>query len=180
MISIRKRLEKEKTDLKASEEAKKMRFNKKFGKMVQKEKEKEKEKEKKRLEGKVGELKRSKQNSLPCKLWSMTPITTERKRNETSALDDKFDIEIEETLSEKPNKRSKGSDGSKMSRTARNNKFGRPKESRRPKENDRWSSNFAKGNGSKLQGGKRTVGKNAMGSRGGSGKTKRLGKSRRK
>ncbi|KAI7961527.1 hypothetical protein MJO28_002016 [Puccinia striiformis f. sp. tritici] len=145
METIRLRLVEEAEGLKASEEAKKKRELKKFGKAIQVENKLQREKETKRIKEGVKELR--------------------KKRKDVTKLDgqdeQEFDIAIEETLSSNPKKRAGGSsggepEGRKKTRTAREHKFGRPKPKgvtgRRWKENTKSSAGSFEGMGGKGDG----------------------------
>ncbi|WAR61171.1 hypothetical protein PtB15_13B423 [Puccinia triticina] len=145
METIRLRLVEEAEGLKASEEAKKKRELKKFGKAIQVENKLQREKEAKRMKEGVKELR--------------------KKRKDVTKLDgqdeQEFDIAVEETLSGNPKKRAGGpsgsgkdSEGRKKTRTAREHKFGRPKPKgvtgRRWKENTKSSASSFEGMGGTL------------------------------
>ncbi|KNE97323.1 hypothetical protein PSTG_09434 [Puccinia striiformis f. sp. tritici PST-78] len=145
METIRLRLVEEAEGLKASEEAKKKRELKKFGKAIQVENKIQREKETKRIKEGVKELR--------------------KKRKDVAKLDgqdeQEFDIAVEETLSGNPKKRAGGSlggegEGRKKTRTAREHKFGRPKPKgvtgRRWKENTKSSAGSFEGMGGKGDG----------------------------
>jgi len=146
METIRLRLVEEAEGLKASEEAKKKRELKKFGKAIQVENKLQREKETKRIKEGVKELR--------------------KKRKDVTKLDgqdaQEFDVAIEETLSSNPKKRAGGPsgggglEGRKKSRTARDHKFGRPKPKgvtgRRWKENTKASAASFEGMGGKGDG----------------------------
>lgn len=143
MEKIRMKLVEEAEGLKASEEAKKKRELKKFGKANQVENKLQREKEAKRVKEGVKELR--------------------KKRKDVMKLDrqddDDFDVAVEETLSN-PNKRNRapasgGEPGPKKSRSARDHKFGRPKPKgvgRRWKENTKASASSLEGMGGKGDG----------------------------
>jgi rRNA-processing protein EBP2 len=107
------------------------------------------------------------------------------------AGDDAFDVAVEEAISDRPSKRGKGPGGNRISRDARNKKFGFGGAGRRSKQNTKESTdNFSFGSGNRGKGGSRgaTRGKARGGGRvggmsggrvGGGGSKKRPGKARR-
>ncbi|KAG0145290.1 hypothetical protein CROQUDRAFT_133821 [Cronartium quercuum f. sp. fusiforme G11] len=182
MEKIRLKLVSEMEDIQASEESKKKRNLKKFGKAIQVEKKLEREKESKRVKEGVKEL-RKKRKDVPS-LGGSAEVD--------------FDIALEETLSNKRarydnNKDAKGGKNkAKLSRVGREHKFGRPKPKgvtgRRWKENTKESSSGFEGLGGRGDG-KITSGISSRGRGGGrggrgggggrGGKSKRPGKSMR-
>jgi len=163
MERIRQRLLNEGATIKKSEEKRKEREGKKFGKQVQLEKLKEREKSKKEMEERLKNLKRKRKDLLD---------------NPQGNDDEDFDVAVEEAISDRPSKRSKSSGGdvkaknSRMPRHARDKKFGFGGAGRRSKQNTKESTdNFGPGAGR---------GKKGKGGAGGNGtKHKRPGKSRR-
>ncbi|EFI27140.1 hypothetical protein CC1G_14965 [Coprinopsis cinerea okayama7 len=149
MERIRQRLLDEKAAIKKSEDKRKEREGKKFGKQVQVEKLKERERAKKEMEERLKGLKRKRKDMLES----------------GEGGDDEFDIAVEDAISDKPAKRSK------LTRTARDKKYGFGQGAgRRSKSNTRESTdNFGP---SKGKGGKK-------GGKGGKGKPQRPGKARR-
>lgn len=180
MAQIRQKLVDEQAGIKASEDARKLRDMKKFGKKVQVQKVLERGREKKALGERVGELKKK------------------RKNGESLSTDD-FDIALEDAISGSSKKkpkivesqrgaaRGRGSRG--ISRDGRNSKFGNPTTSRRPKENndkvdfkgedERGFKRGRSGPGGGRGGRGGRGGARGGSSRGGGGEKKRLGKSRR-
>ncbi|TDL17732.1 eukaryotic rRNA processing [Rickenella mellea] len=158
MERVRQRLLDESATIKRGEEKKKEREGKKFGKQMQIEKLKERERSKKDMDEKLKSLKRKRKDG---------------------ALDnpqddgDAFDVAVEDAISDRPAKRGRGGAKTKMSRTARDGKFGFGGKDRRSKQNTRESTEtFDFGGGRGSRGGR-------GGGRGGRGGGKRLGKSRR-
>ncbi|KAI0683257.1 eukaryotic rRNA processing protein EBP2-domain-containing protein [Cytidiella melzeri] len=178
MERIRQRLLDEGATIKRSEEKRKEREGKKFGKQVQMEKLKERERSKKDMEERLKGLKRSK-SFLPERKGALDNAQED---------DDGFDVAVEDAISDRPNKRSRGgADGGKrtMNRQARDRKFGVGGPGRRGKQNTKDSTdNFeSRGGGRPTRGGR--GGQSSRGGRGGrggargGGGSKRLGKSRR-
>ncbi|EJC99019.1 Ebp2-domain-containing protein [Fomitiporia mediterranea MF3/22] len=162
MERIRQRLLDETAALKRSEEKRREREGKKYGKQVQIEKIKERERSKKEMEERLKGLKRKHKDALDD--------TT------ANADDSAFDIAVEDALSSPhPSKRSKpnasGGGKKRLSRKGRDAKFGFGSgKGRRDKQNTRKSTeNFEFSSGKK--GGGKKAGKGE--------KQKRLGKSRR-
>ncbi|KAF7301135.1 hypothetical protein MIND_00677900 [Mycena indigotica] len=158
MERIRQRLLDERAGIKKSEDKRREREGKKFGKQVQIEKLKEREKSKKDMEERLKGLKRKRGDMLD-------------KQD-----DDGFDIAVEDAISDRPSKRgrgvaSNGRGGSKMSRRGRDQKFGFGGGGRRSKSNTRESTDDFGGK----RGGKAGPGRG--GARGGG--SRRLGKSKR-
>jgi rRNA-processing protein EBP2 len=97
---------------------------------------------------------------------------------------DDFDVAIEDAISERPNKRSRGGANSgkrTMNRQTRDKKFGFGGPGRRGKQNTQDSTdNFGSRGGKSSRGGRGARGGALGGARGGArGGSKRLGKSRR-
>ena len=101
MERVRQRLLDESASIKASEEAKRQRELKKYGKKIQTEKLLDRQKSKRDLEQRVESLKRKRQGGL--------------------VGDDEFDVQLEEAIADKPRERRPKP---KMSRTSRDQKFG--------------------------------------------------------
>eukprot|EP00158_Paraphelidium_tribonemae_P003140 Partr_v1_DN25910_c1_g2_i5_m68438 putative EBNA1 binding protein 2 len=120
MERIRQRLVEEAKSMKMSEEAKKMRDMKKFGKKVQTQKLLERQKAKSDMLEKINAIKKSTfghASDVLCK----SNHSIERKNNPSEGLDEEFDITLDEDFSKKnPNSTS----GKKMSRGKRDEKFG--------------------------------------------------------
>lgn len=113
MARIRTRLIQERESMKASEEAKKLREAKKFGKKVQVSKLLEREKEKQSTLAKLKELRKKKKGSA----------------NSSLEGEDGFDIEVESAMADsKSNSRSgrhpQGHDGKSKKRMGKDKKFG--------------------------------------------------------
>ncbi|WFD28869.1 rRNA-processing protein EBP2 [Malassezia nana] len=114
MERVRQRLLDESASIKASEEAKRQRELKKYGKKIQTEKLQERQRSKKEMEDKVNALK--------------------RKRSSGFELDDdEFDVQLEEAIGERKNeaRRPRG----KMSRQSRDAKYGFGGKKRHQKSN---------------------------------------------
>ncbi|THH18364.1 hypothetical protein EW146_g2601 [Bondarzewia mesenterica] len=99
MERIRQRLLDESAGIKRSEEKRKEREGKKFGKQVQMEKLKERERSKKEMEERLKDLKRKRKGAL----------------DNAQADDDAFDVAVEDAISGRPAKRGKGLDEKKAS-----------------------------------------------------------------
>lgn len=142
MAKVRQSLLDEKTQIKAREDARKLREGKKFGKKVQIERQREREMDKKRVGESIDRLK--------------------KRRKDSSLAADDFDVALEDALADKPkggrggkDRRAVGGARGNMSRKARDSKYGHPKNSqlRRPKENndkvdgDPWSKKRKAGGG---------------------------------
>ncbi|KAE9403222.1 Ebp2-domain-containing protein [Gymnopus androsaceus JB14] len=189
MERIRQRLLDEKAGIKKSEDKRKEREGKKFGKEVQMEKLRDRERGKKEMEERLKGLKRSKISfSLTSDVYSRTLRFPERKDilENPNADDDAFDVAVEDAISDRPAKRGRGgpAGGSRISRQGRDKKFGFGGAGRRSKQNTRDSTdNFDFGSGKGAGGRGRGSGRGGRGgSRGGGGgrgDSKRLGKSRR-
>ncbi|KAI0819249.1 eukaryotic rRNA processing protein EBP2-domain-containing protein [Trametes gibbosa] len=157
MERIRQRLLDESAGIKRSEEKRKEREGKKFGKQVQMEKIKERQQSKKDMEERLKGLKRKRKGGL----------------DGTTGDGEDFDVAVEDALTERPSKRTKGHDGrSKLPRQARDKKFGFGGPGRRSKQNTKDSTDsFVQRGAQGARGGKS--------GRGGKGPAKRPGKSRR-
>ncbi|KAI3621193.1 rrna processing protein [Moniliophthora roreri] len=161
MERIRQRLLDERAGIKKAEEKRKERENKKFGKQVQIEKLKERERSKKEMEERLKGLKRKRKDILD--------------NNEDQ--DDAFDIAVEDAISDKrPAKRLRPEGGKKISRQARDKKFGFSSRGRRAKQNTRVSTDDFDFGSRKGAGGS---GKGKGGKGGKGGGSKRPGKSKR-
>ncbi|KAJ3747601.1 eukaryotic rRNA processing protein EBP2-domain-containing protein [Lentinula detonsa] len=183
MERIRQRVLDEKAGIKKSEEKRKEREGKKFGKQVQIEKLKDRERGKKEMEERLKGLKRKRKDVL----------------DNPDGDDDAFDIAVEDALSDRPAKRGRGGPrgGSKLSRQGRDTKYGFGGAGRRSKQNNAESTDdFSSGSRKGFGGGGRGGGRGGRGGRGGSrggsagrggsrgggagrGGSKRLGKSKR-
>ncbi|KAK0238622.1 eukaryotic rRNA processing protein EBP2-domain-containing protein [Armillaria nabsnona] len=168
MERIRQRLLDESSGIKKSEDKRKEREGKKFGKQVQIEKLKERERSKKDMEERLKGLKRKRKDVL----------------DNPNADDDAFDVAVEDAISDRPAKRGRGGSSGGLSRQSRDKKFGFGGGDRRSKQNTRESTdNFESGGGGR--GGRGTgAGRGGSGGRGGGSSdgrhsSKRLGKSRR-
>ncbi|KAH9924331.1 eukaryotic rRNA processing [Epithele typhae] len=159
MERIRQRLLDDRAGMRRSEEKRKEREGKKFGKQVQMERIKERQQNKKEVEERLKGLKRK------------------RKGNLDGGNED-FDVAVEDALADRPNKRSKSGPGTgkgpggkpKLPRGARDKKFGFGGSGKRSKQNTKDSTDsFVQrgGPGGKGKGGK------------GKGPAKRPGKGRR-
>lgn len=127
MAKIRTRLTNEAARVKASEDAKKQRHNKKFGKKLQLEKERERQKQKTETLEKIKQLKRSK---LLCEMIWRRHITyleydIERKEGNNGELtvNDDFDIALEKA-------------GNKASKQKSPQKSGKPEKSKKRQMKD--------------------------------------------
>jgi len=174
MERIRQRLLDESAGIKKSEDKRKEREGKKFGKQVQIEKLKEREKSKKEMEERLKGLKRKRGDVLDNKQGG----------------EDDFDIAVEDAISDRPSKRTK-SGAKSVPRSVRDQKYGFGGATRRSKQNtrestDNFDSSSGRGRG-RGRGGFRGSGRGRGGTgRGASssgsktrGGSKRLGKSRR-
>ncbi|KAG6872015.1 hypothetical protein C0995_013893 [Termitomyces sp. Mi166 len=163
MERIRQRLLDESAGIKKSEDKRKEREGKKFGKQVQVEKLKERERSKKDMEERLKGLKRKRKDIL----------------DNPDAGDDDFDVAVEDAISDRPAKRGRGDRaegrGGKrgLTRKARDAKFGFGGGNRRSKQNTKESTD----NFSSRGGGKGGRGRGRGGGRGGG--SKRPGKDRR-
>ncbi|KAJ7921940.1 eukaryotic rRNA processing protein EBP2-domain-containing protein [Mycena leptocephala] len=178
MERIRQRLLDETAGIKKSDEKRKEREGKKFGKQVQIERLKEREKGKKEMEERLKGLKRKRGDVLD------KPVD-----------DDAFDIAVEDAISDRPAKRGRGAapggrGGPKVSRQSRDQKYGFGGGGRHSKSNTRESTDDfgggKRGGGGARGGSSRGFGRGGArgggrggASGGGGGGSKRLGKSRR-
>ena len=114
MERVRQRLLDESASIKASEDAKRQRELKKYGKKIQTEKLMERQRNKREMEDKVNSLKRKRQSGLELN-------------------DDEFDVQLEEALGERKEtaRRARG----KMSRQSRDQKYGFGGKKRHQKSN---------------------------------------------
>ncbi|KAJ6583946.1 eukaryotic rRNA processing protein EBP2-domain-containing protein [Mycena vulgaris] len=189
MERIRQRLLDESAGIKKSDDKRKEREGKKFGKQVQIEKLKEREKGKKEMEERLKGLKRKRGDML----------------DKPNVDDDAFDIAVEDAIADRPAKRGRGTapggrGTGKVTRQARDSKYGFGGAGKRSKSNTRESTDDfgdsrrgggrggrggARGGGSRgfSRGGGRGAGGRGGGAGGrgggGGGGGKRLGKSRR-
>ncbi|OSX59721.1 hypothetical protein POSPLADRAFT_1183396 [Postia placenta MAD-698-R-SB12] len=153
MERIRQRLLDEGAAIKRSEEKRKEREGKKFGKQVQMEKLQERERSKKEMEERLKGLKRKRKDALD------------------GPQDDGFDVAVEDAISDRPSKRTKGAgpgDKKKLPRPARDKKFGFGGPRKRAKQNTKSSTDSfearsagkGKGaNGPRAKGGSKRPGK---------------------
>ena len=149
MERVRQRLLDESAGIKASENAKRQRELKKYGKKIQTEKLLERQRNKREIEDKVNSLKRKRQSDMGLD-------------------DDEFDVQLEEALGER--KAARHTSAPKMSRQRRNEKFGFGGKKRHNKSNTADSTDqFGKAARRKPGGGPRPKSK----------KPQRPGKSRR-
>ncbi|KAF9222943.1 Ebp2-domain-containing protein [Gyrodon lividus] len=162
MERIRSRLLDERAGIKKSEEKRKEREAKKFGKQVQLEKQRDREKGKKEAEERLKSLKRKRKGAL----------------DNAEADGEAFDIAVEDAVSDGPTaKRAKGRGGKNVSRSTRDAKFGFGGKGHRSKQNTKSSTDdFDSGPG---RGGKAGRGHPGVRKRGGMAGSKRPGKSRR-
>ncbi|KAI0031004.1 eukaryotic rRNA processing protein EBP2-domain-containing protein [Vararia minispora EC-137] len=140
MQRIRQRLLDEQAGIKKSEEKRKEREGKKFGKQVQVERIKERERAKKDMEERVKGLKRKRKGAL-----------------RPDADNDDFDVAIEDAIADRPVKRARAGPGdkrAKMPRHVRDNKFGLGGAGKRAKQNTRASTDEFAGGGKGRKGGK--------------------------
>lgn len=178
MERIRQRMLDEGAGIKKSEEKRREREGKKFGKQVQIEKLKERERGRKEMDERLKGLKRSEllcQSSL-LRLLTIRFFLPERgDMLDKSADDDGFDVAVENAISDRPSKRGKGP----VSRKSRDQKFGFGGADRRSKQNTRESTDsFVSGSRQKGKG-PRGSGPKGSGSKRSSGGNKRPGKSKR-
>lgn len=124
MERIRQRLLDEGAGIKKSEEKRKEREGKKFGKQVQIEKLKERERSKKEMEERLKGLKRKRKDIL----------------DNPQAGEDDFDIAVEDAISDRPAKRGKAAGGRGLARSARDQKYGFGGAGRRSKQNTKEST----------------------------------------
>ncbi|KAF8889975.1 eukaryotic rRNA processing protein EBP2-domain-containing protein [Gymnopilus junonius] len=184
MERIRQRLLNEAAGIKKSEDKRKEREGKKFGKQVQVRNSK--------IER--GPRRRWKRDSRDLReVWpqfiSLINTYSDHVLDNPQANDDEFDIAIEDAISDRPAKRGKGANGKSMPRSARDQKFGFGGSTRRSKQNTRESTdNFdatnagrGRGGGEGGRGGAQGGRGGAQGGRGGKSRhsSKRLGKSKR-
>lgn len=150
MERVRTKLVTEAQGIKKSEEAKKQRDLKKYGKQIQHEKLKQREQDKKAFGDKVAGIKRKRKDGA-----------------EIGGEDEEFGIELEDEGADRGRGGARGGRGgkSKMPRSARDAKYSLGGSSRRAKQNTKESTNDIPGWGGE-KGGKK-------------GKTQRPGKSRR-
>jgi len=131
MERIRQRLVDESAGIKKSEDKRKEREGKKFGKQVQVEKLKERERSKKEMEERLKGLKRKRGDVLD---------------NQKGGEDD-FDIAVEDAISDRPAKRGRSGDRG-VPRSVRDKKYGFGGATRRSKQNTRESTDdFESGSG---------------------------------
>ncbi|WVO19024.1 uncharacterized protein IAS62_000300 [Cryptococcus decagattii] len=157
MERVRTKLVEEAQGIKKSEDAKKQRDLKKFGKQIQHEKLRQREQDKKSFENRVEGLKRKRKEGM-----------------ELGDEGDEFDIAVEDAVEDQPQKGGRTASGkSKMPRHARDAKFSLGGGGRRSKQNTRESTmDF---------GGGMSRGKDGKTGTGGKAKPKgRPGKSRRR
>ncbi|PWN33702.1 Ebp2-domain-containing protein [Meira miltonrushii] len=178
MERVRQKLLDEKAGLKASEDARKQRELKKFGKKVQVEKQLERQRNKRDFEEKVKGLKRKRNGALD---------------GDDGGDDDEFNIRLESALEGEKGDRSSATRGGrggkrgapKMRRDARDSKFGFGGKKRHSKENTRESTNdfgSSRGRGGSRGGSRGGARGGSRGGRGGMksrGSSQRPGKSRR-
>ncbi|KZT67303.1 eukaryotic rRNA processing [Daedalea quercina L-15889] len=153
MERIRQRLLDESASIKRSEEKRKEREGKKYGKQVQMEKLQERERSKKDMEERLKGLKRKRKGAL-----------------DNSQDDDGFDVAVEDAIADRPAKHAKGSGsgGKKIPRQVRDQKFGFGGPRKRSKQNNKSSTDSF------------DVGSAGRGkAKGAKGAAKRPGKSRR-
>jgi rRNA-processing protein EBP2 len=201
MERIRQRLLDETAGIKKSDEKRKEREGKKFGKQVQIERLKEREKGKKEMEERLKGLKRSK-SFFPSFFLRLMGSSERGDVLDKPVDDDAFDIAVEDAISDRPAKRGRGAapggrGGPKVSRQSRDQKYGFGGGGRHSKSNTRESTDDfgggkrggsggrggrggARGGSSRGfgRGGARGGGRGGA-SGGGGGGSKRLGKSRR-
>jgi rRNA-processing protein EBP2 len=160
MERVRTKLVEEAQGIKKSEEAKKQRDLKKYGKQIQVEKLKQREADKRNFNDKVAGLKRKRKDGA-----------------EIGDEHDEFGIEIDNDDDE-PRRQGRGGKAggkTKMPRQARDAKYSLGGSSRRAKQNTRESANDIPGWGGGEKKGKFGKG----GAKGGGGKAQRPGKARR-
>ena len=175
MERIRQRLLDENVSMKRSEEKRKEREGKKFGKQVQLEKLKERQASKKQMEERIKGLKRS--MCFPIFKQEASLLTHVCCHSERKDVLDKpdggedFDVEVEDAITDRPAKRAKGDGHPKLSRKGRNSKYGFGGSKKHSKQNTRDSTDdFGPGRGR---------GKSEKGRGGRVGKSNRPGKSKR-
>ncbi|KZT53951.1 eukaryotic rRNA processing [Calocera cornea HHB12733] len=169
MERVRSRLMDERATIKKSEEKKRQRDLKKFGKQVQVEKLKEREREKKEVGERLKSLKRKRKGALNGDSGGMA--------------EEEFDVALEDALAERPAKRGRGGKTS-MNRDQRDSKFRlgaggnkRSKQNTRESTDDFGGGGPGRGRG-RGRGGARG-GRGGRGGGGGRGGAQRPGKSRR-
>ncbi|ADV21927.1 rRNA-processing protein EBP2 [Cryptococcus gattii E566] len=158
MERIRTKLVEEAQGIKKSEDAKKQRELKKFGKQIQHEKLRQREQDKKSFENRVEGLKRKRKEGM-----------------ELGDEGDEFDIAVEDAVEDQPQKGGRSASGkSKMPRHARDAKFSLGGGGRRSKQNTRESTMDFGGGMSRGKGGKTGTAGNAK-PKGRPGKSRRRG-----
>lgn len=158
MERIRMKLLDERAGIKKTEDKRKEREAKKFGKKVQIEKQKERERSKKDMADRLKSLKRS--TSLFLRATQVCtshcfPSTERKGALENAEADgEDFDVAVEEAIADRPAaKRARGEGGGKMPRNARDAKFGYGGKGKRSKQNTRSSTDsFAAGPSKKGKG----------------------------
>ena len=144
MERIRQRLLDESAGIKRSEEKRREREGKKFGKQVQLEKLKEREKSKKEMEERIKTLKRSTCFSSVADLVYSRCIAERKDILDKNEGGEDFDVAVEDAIADRPAKRK--NDGAKLSRTARDKKYGFGGSKKHAKHNTRASTdNFGTG-----------------------------------
>ncbi|KIR68604.1 rRNA-processing protein EBP2 [Cryptococcus bacillisporus CA1873] len=158
MERVRTKLVEEAQGIKKSEDAKKQRELKKFGKQIQHEKLRQREQDKKSFENRVEGLKRKRKEGM-----------------ELGDEGDEFDIAVEDAVEDQPQKGGRTASGkSKMPRHARDAKFSLGGGGRRSKQNTRESTMDFGGGMSRGKGGKAGTGGKAK-PKGRPGKSRRRG-----
>ncbi|OXG50419.1 rRNA-processing protein EBP2 [Cryptococcus neoformans] len=138
MERVRTKLVEEAQGIKKSEDAKKQRELKKFGKQIQHEKLRQREQDKKSFEDRVQGLKRKRKEGM-----------------ELGNEGEEFDIAVEDAMEDQPQKGGRATSGkSKMPRHARDAKFSLGGGGRRSKQNTRESTMDFGGGMSRGKGGK--------------------------
>ncbi|KAF5376817.1 hypothetical protein D9757_008907 [Collybiopsis confluens] len=162
MERVRQKLLDEKATIQKSEDKRKEREGKKFGKQVQIEKIKERERGRKEMEERLKGLKRKRKDTLEAGVGD----------------DQAFDVAVEDAITDRPHKRSQSGfgSGSKLSRQSRDVKFGFGGAGRRLKQNTRSSTDEFDFGHKRSTGGPSRGGGFRGGAKGG---PKRLGKSKR-
>lgn len=183
MARVRQRLLDQTASIKASDDAKRQRNLKKFGKKVQVEKRLERERDKAAVAERVKDFRRSASED------AIDPADFAERKGDEGGADD-FDIQLDDDAP--PSKRARldergSSDrgrgrgrgrGGKMSRTGRDAKFGFGGKGRRDKSNDRKSLDAPSSSRGRGRGGARGGRGGSRGGRGGS-KPSRPGKTAR-
>lgn len=173
MERVRQTLLDQKAGLKASEDARKQRELKKYGKKVQVERQQERQRNKREFDEKVKDLKRKRKGS---------GLDGADDGGGDDGVDDEFNIRLETALADDERRQSasrtgRGKDGKpKMRRDARNAKFGYGGKKKYAKENTRESTDDF-GSKSKSAGARRQGGASGAGAR--RAPAKRPGKARR-